>query len=328
VAAEEDGPQITRSIAKVPFLKQSLKRFHLHRGEFEVLQEIYVVHHTAFLTCKLFYMEGMTGIYAIQGEDQREHYHHMHFNSNSAFRKHFNGEYLFGYSTYWEQILNMNRPQYLYLFRMAFLKNVQNHLRAVKGCGSFSFEIENCRVEFLRYIHLLASGSFAAADHEPEYHRDKPGKTTRLLLDNAILPQQSPKDVVIFRIMDVECLIPAFGASWYYYPITEHNHVSGDFMTSKYSCIPHINSNITIELDINSMVMRCTIPAVAVYDQHSTLDGMTSKMDVWREQLIGYDFHDPEDDLYYHVVEVEHHMTAFNDFEIDEEPQLIKQQSK
>jgi hypothetical protein len=95
--------------------------------------------------------------------------------------------------------------------------------------------------------------------------------------------------------MDVECLIPAFGESWYYHPITEHNHVSGDFMTSKYSCIPHINSNINIELDINSMVMRFTVPTVASYDQQSTLDGTAifkSKMKVWREQLIGYDFLD------------------------------------
>jgi hypothetical protein len=54
-----------RSASKVPFVQLSLKRFHLHREEFDVLEEIYVVHHTAFVTCKLFNLEGMTGIYAI-----------------------------------------------------------------------------------------------------------------------------------------------------------------------------------------------------------------------------------------------------------------------
>jgi hypothetical protein len=96
------------------------------------------------------------------------------------------------------------------------------------------------------------------------------------------------------------------------------------------------------------MVMRCTVPSVASYDQRSTLDGTAifkSQMKIWREQLIGYDFLDPEDNLYYHVVEVEHNMSAFvdrkrrslaysccvawlachNDHEIDEEPQLIQQ---
>ena len=110
----------------------------------------------------------------------------------------FNGFYMFGFCTYWERILNRNRVQYLYLFRMAFVKNVQRCLRAIRGCGSFSFEMENFRVEHLRYVFDVASGAVSSPDHEPDYLFDKPGKTTRLLLDNAILPQQSPKDLVTF----------------------------------------------------------------------------------------------------------------------------------
>jgi hypothetical protein len=345
---EEDSEEVPRALAKVPILKIASRSIDMHRGDFEVLQEIYVVHYSAFVSCRLFYLEGMTGIYALRGGSHQENMYLKRFSSNSHFRRMFNGEYLLGNDTYWQRILNVNRSQYLYLFRMAFLKNVQSNLRAMKGCGSFTFEMENSRVEYMQYLYDTARGSLASIDHEPEFHADKPGKTTRLLLDNAILPQQSLKDLVAIRIMDVESLIPAFGASWYYHPITEHNHVSGDFMSSKYSCIPHINSNVYIGLDINSMVMRCTVPAIAVYNQQSTLHGIhifKNTLSDWREQLIGHDFHDPEDDLYYHVVDVEHNMNAFvdrkrrslaysccvawlacyNDYEIYEEPQLIEQ---
>jgi hypothetical protein len=221
----------------------------------------------------------------------------------------------------------------------------------MRGRGSLSFEMENFRVEHLQYIFDLASGSISSLAHEPEYLADRPGKTTRLLLENAILPQQSPKDIVTFRIMDVECLIPAFGASWFYQPMTEHNHITGDFMASTYACIPHINSNINIGLDINSMVMRCTVPVVAVYDQKSTLEGISvfkSKLADWRDQLLGRDFHDPDDNLYYHVVEIEHNMhnfvdrkrrslayscvvawlACYNDYEIYEEPQIVNQSKR
>ena len=68
---EEDGPggDVPFAVSKVSFLKESYRSIFLRREVFEVLEEIYVVHCDIFLCCKVFFLKGMTGIYAIQHAD-------------------------------------------------------------------------------------------------------------------------------------------------------------------------------------------------------------------------------------------------------------------
>jgi hypothetical protein len=68
---EEVGPggDVPFALSKVPFLKEIYRSMYMRREDFEVLEEIYVVHGDMFLECKVFFLEGMTGIYAIQHAD-------------------------------------------------------------------------------------------------------------------------------------------------------------------------------------------------------------------------------------------------------------------
>jgi hypothetical protein len=304
------------SLATLSWLKRGTFVYFDTFDDFEIKDEIYVVHHSYFESSRMFHFDKMVGMYTIIGDTLEEEDDLKGVYGNSQYRKFFgDADTMLNTVVPLSSIDFRDRMHQWYCFRMDLRELFHQKLFESKGRAAISFVMRATMQDFLNLIKTSAS-AFTIATAEPEHSLAVTGRSKKLFYGEIIYPQSTVQDVFHFVVMDTDALIPVLGDLWYCRVLVPHHQYQGDHLRSKYACVPHANSNVTFAFDVNSNHLFVSVPVVCEYGHDTSVNGMqrfASQLEMFQTKLSGADVYDPELDEYFRVCFVEYNATDFTE---------------
>jgi hypothetical protein len=225
---------------------------------------IYVVHWYYFKELIIQEIKGKANMYAFQGDENDDETNiklYPPFPLYNAF-----------ISNIQEDILSMKRSHYYYtkVFNnynlcRTLIRNIRQGLIDSKGIGKIKFTFR-CAYEDLIYLERLSIGFSTTRSNGRSFIQHNA---------DGIIRNNIPSLLICFVIMQVDILLDVLGEDFFYYPICDHNFVSGNLRHHIYATIDPLNAKMMFFYDMNTMDL--TVQADVIQDE---LGSILTKIDM------------------------------------------------
>jgi len=304
-----------QEIEFVPFLVYETKEYIVVRKEHVTFHEqLYVVHYSYFLDSQVFYLDGMTGVFAMEPNDDDDiseddellRISHVPTPFYFAFE-----ERKLDFLTEMEfrSLRTLDMMQERQAFRISMYENVQSALKKGKGYGNIYVSMSNIGNSIWFY---LTRGSLSGSC----YSDALPGKVFRTNEETGIATCYRSRKSVHIHVKKVESLFHVLGKKWFYYPLTDPQPGPGSLKDSLFACIPHWNSRIILKYDFNMMELTMSVKNVIKVSQEiveSTSAKLEALLNDMIQKLEGQYIMDPSTNNYYKIIRVEQNLTDFHE---------------
>jgi hypothetical protein len=204
---------------------------------------IYVVHWKFFLNYTVQEIKGKNDIFAFQGSSNDDLENISLYKPFPLF-----DVFIFGNRN---TLLNYDNNINHYFYNMAhglynlsrnLIRNIRQCLIDSKGIGKIKFIIR-CTYKEMIYLEQY-SVAFSTTNSF--------GRTFIQHHSDGIIRSAIPSLLVCFVVMRIDVLFKFLGEDFFYYPICEHNFLSGNLRNHMYASIPIMNAKLTFLYDINT----------------------------------------------------------------------------